>query len=183
MQRSLFAACAGPCTPENAKIVKSLIDARADVAACDANGDTPVIVAVKAANSLVFRVLMFDFNRCMDSRGAQGRTALSWACQFGDLYAIQMLKHCGACTDVADDKGITPKEYARSHSRYTGEFLSFCNYVSPCILCCVITMLPMLALLCMLHMLTMIAMLTILPMLAMLPMIASVGMLPMFTMT
>jgi len=148
MQRSLFAACAGPSTSENADIVDSLIRARANVAARDSNGDTPAIVAVKSANALALRVLFFDMNHCLDSRGAQGRTALSWACQFGDLYAIQILKHCGANTHEADDKGITAQEYARSHSRYTGEYLSWSHYVSHANALCLLCLLCLLCFMC-----------------------------------
>ena len=106
--------------PGTKSALRTLLNHKADVAAQDANGWTPLYIAVEGEDNAVVRLLLkHAVQHEMDidvQENSDGYTPLHEAA-LGDSKAIvKLLLEAGADTEVADDTlGATPLHYAAQH--------------------------------------------------------------------
>ena len=79
------------------ELVKTLLDAGADVNVKDLRGMTPLMLAVATDHASADAVrLLMDKGANVNASSAEGETALDWARKFGDAPIVSMLKQAGA---------------------------------------------------------------------------------------
>lgn len=92
------------------EICELLLEAEADIEACDAAGRTALWAAASAGHAGTARLLLF-WGACVDTMDGEGRTVLSTAAAQGQWYYKHTQTHTGAqlcrgaCVDTVDGKG------------------------------------------------------------------------------
>jgi ankyrin repeat protein len=102
------------CAAGHLNITKVLIsEYKADLNACDKNGDMPQHIAVISEHTKVILCLISEFSCNPRAKGKCGRTILHYACIQGHTELIQALvTQCGPnLLSISDDNGNTPMDY------------------------------------------------------------------------
>lgn len=97
--------------------VKLLLALGADVRECDADGDTPLLLAARFGHVAVARMLLeagADPNAC----NQEEKTALLFAVRNHHMEMIDLLLSVGARPDVEDNAGLTPLSRTISEGRF-----------------------------------------------------------------
>ena len=91
-------------------VVKNLLELGARTDLVDEDGDTPLHEAAKENPAVVKLLLETQTKLTVDlnTPNKNGRTALHYACFYGDLDVVSILLACGAKTDVVDSWGDSP---------------------------------------------------------------------------
>jgi len=99
----------------NGQILEELIDAKADVQALDANGNTPLDSAVLHGQAFAVDVLLRHHADATYVHPLDGRGALHEACMRGFANLVQPLVNAGADPTARDRFGQTPLDIALAY--------------------------------------------------------------------
>ena len=97
----------------NEKVVKDLIDRKANVNAASMFGMTPLMYA----NGLPVVKLLLSAGASVKDKDLTGRTALHYAAQQADPDVVRALIKAGASVNARDDKDMSPLDLARLELR------------------------------------------------------------------
>ena len=96
----------------NVEIIKLLIEAGANFDAKNDVGDMAIHLAAKSGDISVMKAF-YEKGCDLDLMG-QSATPIGYALRFGRLEVAKFLVKCGANIDVADEFGVTAREFAMS---------------------------------------------------------------------
>ena len=97
---------------DDVEVARILLDSGSDVNAQNSKGPTPLQTAA-AANNISHMRLFLHHHANLDAQSEDGATALSAAVRHSNIDAVAFLLGKGASTEVADDLGNKPLDYAK----------------------------------------------------------------------
>ena len=116
--------------PDNAAVVRLLLDAGADPNRRNEDGDAPLHYAAGHDTPVALRVLL-DAGGDPDARGIDGDTALHRAVHDGNTEAVELLLQHNADVRIEDMDGVVPIDNARPGDTRILELLRGAAQVAP----------------------------------------------------
>mgnify|MGYP001250905383 CR=1 FL=1 len=102
---------------DNNIVTRVLLDAGARIDIPDADGSLPQHRAAQNGHSFSLQMLLAAPGAVVDSVDKYGATALCEAARYGRIDAVNVLLKHGAKTDITDETGRTPQQWAVENRR------------------------------------------------------------------